>query len=71
MHDKEVLLLLRLPLNLARVAAFLILFFHAVAAGTWMLQLGWSGYLLALGWLVLASWALGWCWHENDTAGPA
>jgi hypothetical protein len=42
------LLLVRLPANLARVAAFLILFFHSVGASTWLLRWGILGNALAV-----------------------
>ena len=59
-----VLLMERLPGNLARLAAFVILFLHAVGGATWFVRLGVVGYALAVGWLMLASWLLSWSWRE-------
>jgi hypothetical protein len=57
------LLLARLPANLARVAAFLILFLHGVGASTWLLRGGAAGYMLAALLLLAASWVLERCWR--------
>jgi len=65
-----VLLLERLPRNLARLASFVILFLHALGAATWFVRLGAVGYVVAAGWLLLASWLLGWSWREEPPRQP-
>jgi hypothetical protein len=59
-----VLLIERLPQNLARLASFVILFLHALGAATWFVRLGLIGYAVAAGWLLIASWLLGWSWRK-------
>src|SRR5262245_15517608 len=60
-----VLLIERLPRNLARVASFVIVFLHAVGAATWFVRLGVVGYALAVGWLLLGSLLLSWAWRHD------
>jgi hypothetical protein len=57
------LLLVRAPVNLARVIAFVILFLHAVGAATWLVRLGVSGYVLAVLLLLVASRVLVFGWQ--------
>ena len=59
-----VLLIERLPINLARLASFVILFLHALGAATWFVRLGVIGYAVAAGGMLIASWLLGWSWRK-------
>jgi hypothetical protein len=59
------LLLTWLPANLARVAAFAILFLHAVGAATWLLRWGIAGYLMAVLLLLAGSRVLAHCWQQT------
>jgi hypothetical protein len=58
------LLLVRLPANLARVAAFVILFGHSVWVATWLVRGGVAGTVVAMVLLLAATWVLDWCWRE-------
>jgi hypothetical protein len=60
------LLLTRLPANLARVAAFAILFLHAVGASTWLLHWGISGYIAAVLLLLAGSRVLAHAWQMPE-----
>ncbi len=62
------LLLTRLPTNLARVAAFAILFPHALGACTWIVPLGVPGYFLAVVLLLVGSRLLAYAWQRPESA---
>jgi hypothetical protein len=69
-----VLLIERLPKNLARVASFLLLFLHALGAASWFIAHGILGLTAAVLWLLFASWLLGWSWKTSpltDADRPA
>jgi hypothetical protein len=53
-----------LPANLARVAAFAILFLHAVGASTWLVRWGIAGYPMAVLLLLAGSRILALCWQK-------
>jgi hypothetical protein len=63
-----VLLLMRLPVNLARVAAFAILFPHALGACSWIVPLGIPGYVLAVLLLFAGSRLLAYAWQRPEGA---
>jgi hypothetical protein len=50
-----------LPINLARVAAFVLLVLHALGAARWLARHGWPGLLAGALLLAGASWLAGWC----------
>ncbi len=59
-------LLSLLPDNLARVLAFVIVFAHTIAAGSWLLHWGAMGYLSAVLLLVVASRVLAYGWQSDS-----
>jgi hypothetical protein len=62
------LLLTRLSANLARVAAFAILFPHALGASTWAVSWGIPGYVLAVLVLLAGSRVLAYGWQRPEGA---
>jgi hypothetical protein len=46
------------------VAAFVLVFLHALAASTWLVRHGTPGLLAAGALLAGASWLVGWSWRR-------
>jgi hypothetical protein len=61
-----VVLIERLPSSLARVAAFVILFLHALGASSWLARHGLPGLVAAAALLAAASWLVGWSWRGGS-----
>jgi hypothetical protein len=58
------LLLARLPLVLARLTSLAIVFAHSLGVAMWcVVLLDRPGYAFGAGWLLLASWLVGWSWR--------
>jgi hypothetical protein len=63
-----VVLLWRLPLGLAKVLAFAVIFGHAIGVASWAIHgLGQLGWFASVPILLCASWLLSWSWKDAAT----